>query len=100
MTLSVLALSALPAVLLISGQIRADQIEAQCHQSQKGWDTLHAVIEASVKPSADGTALDHLVIPDNTPASVIEILRQLTVQQQHPAPSTEVLAALGARPTC
>lgn len=95
-----LALLAFPTVLLVSGQVRTDQIEARCRQDQKQWTSIHRVIEAAIAPNPAGTSLDRLVVPADTPASVIEILRQLTIAESRPTSGDAVLKALGPRPTC
>jgi hypothetical protein len=87
-------------VLLVSGQIRQDQVDALCIYSQQTWDTIDAVIQEAEQPSVEPSSLDKLVIPDGTDAQVIEILRQLTVAEKVVPSDTPLTDAHGPRPYC
>lgn len=97
-----LACMALPAALLVSGHARAVQRYEACVDRRNFHDTLTAVINESFKPGPQGNAIDQLVIPPDTPPSVIAILAQLTTDANPPDPAevARFIRLLGARPSC
>jgi hypothetical protein len=96
--LAIVALTALPTVLFVSGQLHTDQVHTVCVATQKEWQTIHDVIVASEKPSAP--SVDAVVIPEGTPPQVIEILRQISIAEHVPPGPDPKLNALGPEPTC
>jgi hypothetical protein len=96
----VLALVSFPSSILFATRVRSEQRQAVCVDNQKQWDTLHELIEETGRPSPTGSALELLIIPEDTPPSVVEILRQLNATEAKPPNLDRFYAVLGDRPRC
>lgn len=96
------ACATLPASLVVYGHAREVQRYEACVDRLAFHDTLTAVINESFKPGPQGSAIDQLVIPPDTPPSVIAILAQLTTTNNPPNPADieRFTKLLGERPSC